>query len=46
MSEGHLRSQMLLSMARRKWRWRGQTVDRLLHAPEEVSPEALQHLQR
>jgi hypothetical protein len=33
-------------MSRRSWRWRNQTIDQLLHAPEEVSQEALATLHR
>ena len=38
------RLQVLVRVLRRKWRWRSQAIDQLLHAPEDVSPEALQQL--
>jgi hypothetical protein len=37
---------VLLSMSRRQWRWQNQTIDQLLHAPEEMSHEALATLHR
>lgn len=33
-------------MSRRQWRWQNQTIDKLLHAPEGVSQEALATLHR
>lgn len=39
-----LRLQVLLRVSRRKWRWRKQAIDQLLHAPEDVPLEALQLL--
>lgn len=38
--------QVLLRVSRRKWRWRGQTIDQLLHVPEEVPQEALELLSK
>lgn len=33
-----------MRVSKRKWRWRNQAIDQLLHAPEDVPEEALQLL--